>query len=670
MAGDVELLFGVHQESKAAIEGQLKTMIGGLKPFKVKVELDVEGADKMIKQLRNDIKSTIESLDAVKKATVSGGSVNIKTQTAGIKEATQVMNQLVNVELEMQRMKGLAGDSVNAYTSGLGRAKTAFSGLLSEIESGNLAMKDFRDQFDSLKNNMANGKMTFTQAGSKNEFRMLAEGTTEYYQALNQVSTMLNTLHGLQDKIALGKGAADPSTVAQVNNLIAALERLAGDLKGMPADEARAKLAHLRSEVTNISGNVNNAGSSLAAFFGNLKAGLTQYVAMTFSTFRIIQSTIAQMKEMVSTAIELNDAYTQLQIVTSADNETMSRFGSTMAQTAKDMSASITDLVNMATVYSRLGYSLEESHDLAKFTAMLQNVGDIDPSAASDAVTAIVKAYGKGVEDIESIMDKMVKVGNNFPISVSQIAEGMNNASSMMAQSGMTIDQSIAMLTAANTTVQNISKSSTGLRTIIARLRNVKTEIEETGEVWNEAKYQELIDALTSGGVQLQEATGALRNPFEVLSDLADKWSTLSTDVKAAITTALAGTRQQDVFSSLMGQFGEATGAMEAMADSAGALEGAYDVFLDSMTAHINTFKAALQELSRTAIDSGFVNSIVDIGTNVLELLEPIAGAIGHITSALGPLGTAIAGLGIGVLIHNFGSSNEFAHDGCEPIVA
>ena len=89
-----------------------------------------------------------------------------------------------------------------------------------------------------------------------------------------------------------------------------------------------------------------------------------------------------------------------------------------------------------------------------------------------------------------------------------------------------------------------------------------------------------------------------------------------------------------------------------------------------SMTAHINSFKAAFQEMSYELVDSGFVNSTVDFGTKILELLTPIATLLGRITSGLGVLGTAISGLGIGLLIKNFGISTEFARDGCEPIAA
>ena len=85
---------------------------------------------------------------------------------------------------------------------------------------------------------------------------------------------------------------------------------------------------------------------------------------------------------------------------------------------------------------------------------MLQNVGDIDVSDAQDSITSIIKAFNISTDQIESTMDKLVVTGNHFPISVSQIAEGMTNASSTLAAAGNTFEQSVALLTAANTTIK------------------------------------------------------------------------------------------------------------------------------------------------------------------------------------------------------------------------
>ena len=99
---------------------------------------------------------------------------------------------------------------------------------------------------------------------------------------------------------------------------------------------------------------------------------------------------------------------TQLRIVTHANAQEMSDYSDTIAKTATRIGSSISDLVDSTTTFARLGYTMDESSQLAEFTAMLQNVGDIDVSGAQDAITSIIKAFGADVDDIESIMDKLV----------------------------------------------------------------------------------------------------------------------------------------------------------------------------------------------------------------------------------------------------------------------
>lgn len=222
---------------------------------------------------------------------------------------------------------------------------------------------------------------------------------------------------------------------------------------------------------------------------------------------------------------------------------------------------------------------------------------------------------------------------NNFPISVAQIAEGMNNASSALAAAGNTFDQSVALMTAANTTIQNAAKSSTGLRTIAARLRSTKTELDELGESMTEAEYGDLVASLTKYNVALTDAAGNFRSTYDIVADIAAKWEDLSSTEQAALANAIAGVRQQSVFFSMVEQFREASGAMDSMANSAGALESSYATFMESVSAHINQFKAAFQSLAGSTVSLDFLNGLIDAGTTLLGVIESI-------TSALGVLGT------------------------------
>ena len=247
-------------------------------------------------------------------------------------------------------------------------------------------------------------------------------------------------------------------------------------------------------------------------------------------------------------------------------------------------------------------------------------------------MTAILKAFDKDVDDVEDVMNKLVVVGNNFPISVSQLAEGMNNAGSMLAVAGNSFEESVALLTASNATVQNISKASTGLRTIAARIRKMDTE---DGEILEESKYNEMIDALTRHNVKLVDANGEYRKTYDIIKDIAAVWKDMNSMQQSAVVEALAGTRQQNIFASLMTQFGEAEEAVERMNDSTGELSETYGIYLDSIEAHTKRLQAAFDELSMDFVNSDPAKAAVDILTKVVEVLDTLVEKVGVVNTAL-----------------------------------
>ena len=368
------------------------------------------------------------------------------------------------------------------------------------------------------------------------------------------------------------------------------------------------------------------------------------------------------MKQAVKESIAVNDAMTQLQIVTKASNQEMASYSRTAFDTAKRLGTSVTDVISATTTYARLGYNTQDSSVLSELTTMLQSVGDIDASSAQSAVTAIVKAFdGIDVTNISSAMDKLVAVGNGAPISVSELAEGLNNASSALSAAGNSFDESVALLTSANTTIQDAAKSSTGLRTIAARIRNTKTELDALGETVTDAEYNNIVETLTNitladGSkvkVSLKDANGELRSTYDIIKDIASVWKYMGANEQAALAETLAGTRQQNIFYSLVENFDEASNAMDLMSGSMGAMQSAYDIFLTSTTAHINQFKAAFSELSTDFIDTGIMNLFIDIGRILVEVADRAVN-LTDVFGSLGPIVAAFAGYKVASGIKSF----------------
>lgn len=552
-----------------------------------------------------------------------------------VQKARELFDTFANSKRDSKALKELSNGLTEIGTNlkATSRDVTEYKNKRNEAnkadrEVAKVSKEKIDKQYASTLNLVTNATKNYTRAQQSQK-----EGSAEAYKSLKTYEQELKNLRAAYDS-----GQKSPQAFSE-------------DLKRINTEATK-----------NIS--VIKANGDATKSWSERLSGLGQKFAYWFSASQAIMQAIRAIRQMISASIELDDALTQLKIVTNETDATYAKFADDIAETAQRLGASMTDLIDATTTYARLGYTLEESKVLSGLTAQLQGVGDIEAQDAQDAITAIIKAYDVGVDDMESIMDRLVKVGNNFPISVSQIAEGMNNASSALAAAGNEFDESVALLTAANTTIQNAAKSSTGLRTLVARLRNVKTELDDLGEAMTTAEYEKMVKALskikleddTYASVSLiDEETKGLRSTYDVVVDLAAIWDQIGSKEQAALAKTIAGTRQQAVFFSLMQNMGtEGLGAMEAMKNSAGELADSYNTYMQSITAHINAFKSAFAKLGSDALKSDFLKTFIDLGRRVINFIDQIvilANKIGGLKTVLVGVAGIVASIKVNALL-------------------
>ena len=366
------------------------------------------------------------------------------------------------IQRDFDKLKG----STSILATNLGELHTAFTVL----EGGSSTQEQRVAAYEKLKalipvvrqqiKVQANEEKAAMQANNK----AIREATLESKKQ-NAVKEKANTQRrvafDLLTKIAQAQKEWTKAQNGKTSNEYAQLQNYSNQLNtllnqlanySIPKANFTAQVKSINDEFARTSSVIRSAGEDTKSLKDRFGA-LTGTFSMWFSTTRIIMMVYSNIRKMISASIELDKSMTQLQIVTKENDETMTKFGNTAANTARKIGSSITDFTSSVTTFARLGYSIGESSQLAEFTAMLQNVGDIDVSEAQEAITSIVKAFNIGTDQIESVMDKMVVSGNQFPISVSEIAVGMKNASSALAAAGNSFDQSVALLTAANTTI-------------------------------------------------------------------------------------------------------------------------------------------------------------------------------------------------------------------------
>ena len=74
---------------------------------------------------------------------------------------------------------------------------------------------------------------------------------------------------------------------------------------------------------------------------------------------------------------------------------------------------------------------------------------------STESIISTMKAFGIESSDTMGIIDRFNEVGNNFAISSAGIGEAMQRSASALYEAGNTIDESIGLITAANSVIQN-----------------------------------------------------------------------------------------------------------------------------------------------------------------------------------------------------------------------
>lgn len=337
----------------------------------------------------------------------------------------------------------------------------------------------------------------------------------------------------------------------------------------------------------------------------------------------LIGKLMQALRGIYSTVLDINTAMTQLRIVTQANEREIEKFSRSVESAAQRIGASIADLVKSTTTYARLGFSLEDAEKFAELTTAYSKVADVSVDDATTNITAIIKAYDVGADQLENVIDKLIYVGRKYAISSGEIGEGMNNAASALVANGNSLDQALGILTAANVTAQNISRSSTGTRTIAARLSASKALLDELGEDGQGVEtVAKLSESMRAFGINIQKGNGELYSTYEILGQIAERWEYLDDESRNAIANLAAGTRQQDIFYSIIQNWSDARSIVADVSQSSGELASATEERLDSIQGKLDQFKASFETLSQNILSSGLVKGLVDLLNTVVKFLN------------------------------------------------
>lgn len=297
-------------------------------------------------------------------------------------------------------------------------------------------------------------------------------------------------------------------------------------------------------------------------------------------------------------------------------------------------------MIEAATSFRKNSFNDNDSATLAKVATTFQNVADEAMSASDSAsfIIAQMKAFNIDASNAEHIIDAVNSVSNNYAVSSGQLAQNLGNMSAAMATGNNTFEQSLGMLTAMTEITRNAAKGSRALITVQGRLNQIVDESSDTGKALTKW-YQE-------HKIAVKDDEGQIRSLYDVLTDVAKIWPTLTKNEQMYYLQQQAGTTQTQNLAALLSNYETAIKATNTAIESNGSAMQENERYMESLQAKEQALKAEFEDFSNRVLSQEFVGGLLDAGKAMLNFANNDVGAA---VTRIGAFSTSVVGV-VGII--------------------
>lgn len=553
-----------------------------------KFDQQLSGVDGYIGTQDNSLVSRLEALDklnpqskeyaeTLSKILVDWEKVNVQINEAIKSEgnlnvsATARQKKIEDMADAIQRLRNSSKGSEVANNTEF--KKYAFGGTTEKSDSGALHGLDerlktlkasvndpaeFVKQLQALETELGNVSQKLTDY--KKTFQESTSTTKESTNLRNLVTTINKyeeTLNNLDKRQDLKKRLYDI--------------RDAAEAQSKPFSVLSNEFSELKIDMENAGIAAETLGQKLSRLF---KEHFQTAIAMA-GVAMVKQG----LREVYNNVVDIDTALTELRKVSSMTSSEMNDFLDSAASKARELGVSISDYINSTADWKRLGYTDEDSAELARISALMKNVGDNIESAgdASSYLISVLQGFHLVASDAEQVLDVANQIANTQPVDMRDLMEGMQRSSSALYAAGNSYSEAMSMVAATNSVLQSPETTGTFLKTLSMYLRAAKTEasdagLEIDGMANSVSELRSELKSLTGVDIMKDAAGTQFKSTYQIMKELSEVWDKLSDTSQANVTELIAGKRGGQAVSALLSNFDVAEKSMKEAANSAGKL--------------------------------------------------------------------------------------------------
>lgn len=683
------------EELKSDIQ-EVKTELGDVKDRISSIESngfenvreDVEKTKESVKELNSELtemKSNLSSTpqesnissgrkdafhDQDVSASVESATNSIKEEnnvleqnTKKVKENTQAKEQNANVNLNGydKRLDSYQG-KINKYDTTIKRFEDggwSSDTYLKNVQAVRDAVKQYATLLDHIKTNQ-NGIASDEDIQNLDKYEKKIKDTIATVTNMSASEKGYNFVSGQKELDKIHKLLNENSKMSSE-----AKAKIKAYYKEIESGNPSMSLDKIHGEIMKIYNAEVEAGRAGKSFIDTLKnSGFHQFAAQMagmFSFYDIING----VKQVASTVIDLNTQITDLAKVSEATSSQIYDDFSSYADIAKDIGGTISDTISATADWSRNGYNIPDSKELARVALLYKNVGDgIDIDAANESLISTLRGFKMEADEAEKIIDVFNNVSNNEPIDSGGIGEALQRSAASFNAANTSLQESVALISTTNSVIQNPEKVGNMWKVVSMRIRSATSELEQAGEdtdglVTSTADLQKMIKAMT--GYDILESDGkTFKSIYDIVLNISKVWNNLSDLDQSSLLQALAGKQQSNALAAALSNPELLEKSYQEAMDSAGSAAEEEKKYQQSVQYSIDQTKAKLEELSADLLSSDFLKGAIDTGSKLIEVLDGIVKSGNAIPTLLTAIGAALSFKNVGEwnYISKFHSNN------------
>ena len=329
---------------------------------------------------------------------------------------------------------------------------------------------------------------------------------------------------------------------------------------------------------------------------------------------RTVYGLVAEFKEMISVISDVQTGMAVLKQVMSPLQTDFEALQQSAVNFAKEFGLPIRQVIDAMRVFAQQGLAQAEVIDRTRSSLLAANVTTLAAEDATEALTAAVKIYGQEGQSTLKFLDAWTEVESRHAITSKNLALALRKSAAAAKTAGVTFHQLNAIVTGiGETTRQTGNEIGTSLRFIFRRLYSKKAP--------------QMLNAL---GIPTMGETGELRSAFDILGDLADKWSELTKAQRLNIATAIGGRRHYNSVIVLMEHWNDVLDTLTDSINSKGASERRNAIIMDTYAKKVQQLRAAVVELQLQ-----FGKYALPIATKFINTMRYLVESISNVSPAV-----------------------------------